>query len=264
MSAPAMPPVPGLAQLLLECRRRIRIQGCLRGSLETLLAVITGILFACLVDFLIPLPAFVRLLLLLLFLVTVAAVSWLRMIRPACDQIVDEELGAAIDLQYPELQEAIATAVTLNQADRSPAEIGSLAMRRHLVESIQNRLRAVTAASVITSTRTLRISGVAAGAVFLFLIPFLVWPSGSQLLLKRFAMPFANLETATNLYFEIPVADRIVARGSDVRFEAIPRWRTQEAGKLPDSVAVHLRSEVDSDATETLQMAWDELAQMFV
>ncbi|MCA9057164.1 MAG: hypothetical protein KDA85_01635, partial [Planctomycetaceae bacterium] len=46
--------------------------------------------------------------------------------------------------------------------------------------------------------------------------------------------------------------------------EAIPRWRTQEAGKLPDSVAVHLRSEVDSAATETLQMARDELAQRFV
>ena len=97
--------------------------------------------------------------------------------------------------------------------------------------------------------------------ILAILIPLLLWPSGSQLLLQRFVLPFANLAASSNLYFEVPDGNRTVAVNDDVQFVAIPRWRTGVGGKLPQDVVVEIQ--VLGGTSEDLPMEYDDAASQF-
>jgi hypothetical protein len=80
MSSGALPQVAGLQELLDSCRRLIRVHSLVRGFAEALCVLTACLLFACLLDYLVPLPSGVRLGLLAATLLTIEShrMNWER------------------------------------------------------------------------------------------------------------------------------------------------------------------------------------------
>ena len=171
------------------------------------------------------------------------------------------KLGAVVDLRFPELHEAIATLISIDSPTATSSESGSSLMRNRLEQSVRSQIGSILPSDVVPGKPVIKRWGLAALSVLAILIPIVLWPSGSQLLLQRFALPFANLAAPSNLYFEIPDGNRTVAANSDVQFVAIPRWRTNVAGKLPQDVVVEMQ--VQGGTIEDLLMNCDETTSQF-
>jgi hypothetical protein len=261
MSSGALVRVDGLQELLDRCQRLIRVHSLFRGLAETLCVLIAGIVFACVLDYFIVLPGFVRLGLLASTAIVTSIVAWRRLIHPVMAGTPDDELAAAVDLRFPELQESLATLVSIEAPTATASETGSLLMRERLQKHVQNQIRHVQPSAVIRSGTTIKRVALAVISVIAIAIPLSVWPSGSSLLMQRFVMPFANLAAATNLYFEVPDGNRTVATNSDVVFTAIPQWRSKVAEVLPTDVVLEMKTA--SGEYEELEMAFDESAGRF-
>ncbi|MEN9556633.1 MAG: hypothetical protein RLZZ232_2919 [Planctomycetota bacterium] len=240
--------IPALQQLLGQCQRRMRLHTLARGSAETVSVAAVCLSVSCLLDFLLILPGPLRLLL----LITSAALTLLvlirRLIQPLLASVPAEELGAAVDLRFPELHEALATLISLERMEAGHEAIGSVLMQQKLQRQVQSQLRIIRPSQVVQVQPVIQRAGVAGLLLLLGLVPLFGWPDGSQLLIRRLLLPFANLASPTNLFFEVPAADRIVASGTDVSFLAIPRWRTGRPGTLPQDVFVELRSALQPES----------------
>ncbi len=256
MSAGSAHFLPELERLLHGCRQRVRYQQAFRGSAETLAVMLLCIIGACFADWLLVLPAPARLSMLLLLTAVSWSVFWLRLIRPMRKILPAEELGAAIDLQYPGLHEAISTLVTSQPADRK-----SDALLAGLQDSVQQQLATVRPDRVISFAAAQQIARVAAGATLVLACLLLFWPDRSLLLLNRLVTPFANLESATSLYFEVPYGNRTVAAGSRVIIAAIPRWRSTDPGPLPQTVT--LEAVTASDDFPPQPLYWNPAQEQF-
>ncbi|MEQ9411337.1 MAG: hypothetical protein RIK87_26725 [Fuerstiella sp.] len=258
MSAGSLVQSPSVRRVLEHCRRQITRHTVLRGVAMVLIAFVVCVLLAATLDFLIGIPAPLRAALLAGSLLAGLWAAWRSLIKPLATRIPDQEVGAAVDLTVPELQESLATVISLGRPDVTSGEAGSALMRQRLEEQVATQLKQLKAEHFVDGRRTLRRCGTAAGLMLLVLLPALLWPSGTQLLAFRLLMPFANLESATNLYFEIPNGDRTVARGHDVRIAAAPKWRTQAHGERPEQVWLTLYG--SNGQSDSLTMSFDELS----
>jgi hypothetical protein len=261
MSSGAMVRVPGLQELLNRCQALIRIHTALRGLAETVCTVIVCLLVACSVDYLVSFSATGRLVMLVVSVGLVGYVAWTRLIHPLMQSAPAEVLGAAVDLQFPELHESLATLISIEEPGVTTGESGSLLMRERLEGQVRQQIRHLKPSAVVPSSGTLKRWGTAILCVLLALIPVGLWPSGSQLLVQRFLMPFANLASPSNLYFEVDEGNRVVAKGSDVEFHAVPHWRTDAAGELPNNVLIQI--EASTGQIEELQMSYDDVEGRF-
>jgi|GEM_PF-365204 len=261
MSSDALGQVDGLQELLNRCQRLIRVHALFRGFSETVCVLIAGLVFACLLDYLIGLPGLTRFGLLAGTVVITSLVGWKRLVRPALVNAPDEELGAAVDLQFPELQESLATLISLEQPTTTSSEAGSPLMRQRLQKHVQSQIGRVEPGALIKNSRTWKRCGLALVSVVAILIPLMLWPSGSQLLMQRFLMPFSNLAAASNLYFEVPDANRTVAINTDILFVAIPQWRTARPGRLPSEVTLEIQTA--SGERDTRPMTFDDAKSHF-
>ncbi|MCP4513017.1 MAG: hypothetical protein GY826_42205, partial [Fuerstiella sp.] len=135
-------------------------------------------------------------------------------------------------------------------------------MRQNLEHQVSERLSELRTREFVNPRRTMHQCGIAAGVLLVALIPVVLWPSGSQLLLQRLLTPFANLESASDLRFQIEEGDRTVARGSDARIVAKPSWRSGTVGTRPDDVQLELTA-IDGRA-DRITMVFDELSGAFV
>ena len=261
MSSGALVRVTGLQELLDRCRRLIRVHSILRGLAETLCVLIACVLFGCALDYLITLPSTVRLAVLGLTAVLFVAVTWKRLIAPLLEHAPAEELGAAVDLRFPELHESLATLISVENDHATSGEAGSALMRQRLEQHVQSQIHSIRPTAVVRSETTWKRCGLALSSVIALLIPLLLWPSGSQLLLQRFVMPLANLAAPTNLFFEVPDGNRTVATNTDIQFIAIPRWRTDAAGEIPTDVVLEMQGATGE--SEDLAMSFDEAEAQF-
>lgn len=261
MSSDALLRVPGLQELLDRCQKRIRLHAALRGVAETVCIAVVCLLAGCLTDFVFPLPGPARCLLLVTACTVILFAAWQRLLRPLLSRAPDDELGAALDLRFPQLQESLATLISVEQPDVSLGEAGSRLMRQRLENSVRTQIRELVPGSVVASGPTLKRWGLVVSVVILLMIPAWLWPSGASLLVQRFLFPFSNLAAPSNLYFEVPNANHTVATGSDVRFVAIPHWRTGTRGSLPTDVVVEIRT--GAQQTEHLAMGWDDAEAFF-
>lgn len=262
MSAGSLRQLPKVRETLRNCSRQITVHALLRGAASLILVSICFLLAASALDYLFTLPGVVRLVLLVIGLGGVAWIVWARLIQPLATHIPDSELGAAIDLSCPQLHESLATLISVERPEASASESGSPVMRARIEREVTARLSSVQTTQVVETRNTWRRCGMAGLLLIILLLPLTFWPSGSRILGQRLFMPLANLESATNLYFEVPKGSRIVARHSDVQFVAIPRWRTATEGTRPDVVVLQLRA--DDGNTETLPMGFDELSGGFI
>lgn len=252
--------VAGLTELLERVRRRIWMQSALRGTAETVSILIAGVLLSCGLDYLLSLPGVFRLTFLAatLFLTTVIAAR--RLIIPVLQVPPAEELGAAVDLEFPELQESVATLISIQQsADTNDAS--TRLMQERLRQSVEEHIQVARPSAIVKSQSTIRRCAMAGVALAFILIPVLLWPTGSGLLAQRFIMPFANLAAASNFYFELPNGNRIVARNTDVEFTAIPKWRNGIPEITPTNVTLELQTE--SGAIDELPMLLNSDQQQF-
>ena len=262
MSSGALPRVAGLQEILDRCQRLIKVYTVLRGVAETLCVLIACVLFGCLLDYLVALPAIVRLVTLVATLVLTGAVAWKRLIHPLIGDAPAEELGAAVDLRFPQLQEAIATLISVDRPTATSGEAGSALMRNRLEQHVRSQIGSIRPSEVVRGRPTIKRWGLASISILAISIPLLLWPSGSRLLLQRFVMPFANLAAPSNLFFEVPDGNRTVAANTDVQFVAIPRWRTNVAGKLPTDAVVEMQA-VSGTSSEVLPMAYADTESHF-
>lgn len=262
MSAPPVEQLSGLPGLLKSLRRRVWVSSAARGVADLTAIVLACVLLAAVLDFLLPLPSAVRLILLLVVLSAAAVAGWRRLLQPLLSRVPDDELAAAVDLSFPDLQESLATLLSVEPGRTPSGDPGSAVMRRHLVESVTGRLQSVQSDRVVSQRSTWRRVGVAGSVLVLALVPVLMWPAASRDLLQRLLVPFANTGTVSNLYFDVPDADRVVAIGSDVSFTAIPHWRTGEGHEIPTDVVVQLRAQ--SGLRDELTASWNELSSEFV
>jgi hypothetical protein len=251
-----------IAGVLQGCRRQITMHTLLKGAAAALVTAVGLLLICTLLDYLLGLPAEVRLAMLLLSAAASLAVLWKQLIHPLLTNVPDQELGAAVDLACPELHESLSTWVSLESPEASSSEAGSAVMRHQLQQQVAQRVKGLRSGSVVDGKSTVRRCLTAAGLVLLTLIPFLLWPSGAKLLAQRFLFPLANSATATNLYFEVPDGNRTVARGTDVQFLAIPKWRTDKPGQRPEEVELQMESAAGRSAV--VPMLFDESLQGYV
>ena len=240
--------VAGLSELLERCRRRIWIQSALRGIAETVSILIIGVLLSCGLDYLLSLPGLFRLAFLAITLLLTGIIAARRLIIPVLQVPPADELGAAVDLEFPELHESVATLISIQQSGDSN-DVSVRLMRERLRHSVEEQIQVVRPSAIVKSRSTIRRCGLAGLAIVVILIPVLLWPTGSGLLAQRFVMPFANLAAASDLYFELPEGNRVAARDTDVEFVAIPQWRNATPGtlpageKLPTDVKLEIRTE---------------------
>ena len=171
MSLSALNQVDGLQELLDRCQRLIRVHAFLRGLAETLCVLIAGIVCACALDYLIGLPSLVRMGLLAGTVLTTGVVAWKRLIHPILVQTPSEELGAAVDLQFPDLQESVATLISLQNPNATLSERGSSLMGRRLQEQVETRIRSVQPSAIIQPRRTFKRCVLALISVIAILIP---------------------------------------------------------------------------------------------
>jgi len=256
MSSATLSQIPGLSRLLLQCRRLVRLQAVLRGFAETIATGSITLLLACLLDYLLLLPSTPRLLLLLVTISTCVIVFIRRLLLPAIRTLPAEELGAAVDLQFPDLQEALATLASLSRPDISPDESGSDLMRQLLKQRTSQKLAQIRPGQVVPGQKTIRRSLQAAACLLAIFLPLTLWPDSSQLLARRLLTPFANLAAPTNLWFEITLPQQVAAVGSDVTFAATPRWRTAKPGTRPQQVTLELQTQ--DGRFEQISMSWNE------
>lgn len=262
MSAGTLTSSPRVQKVLQDCRRQIIRNTLLNGLATLLISVVACVLVATSLDFLFGIHSSVRAAMLVGAVAAAGWVAWRSLISPLSASIPNTELGAAIDLTVPDLNESLATLISLSGPDVTPAEAGSSLMRSHIEEQVAEQLQTLNPSEFVDGKRTLRQCGTAAGLVLAALLPVIFWPSGSRLLLQRLVQPFANLESAGNLYFEVPDGDRTVARRTDVQIAAAPRWRTEAPGERPQEVELHLIAQ--NGETERLTMSFDELSDRYV
>jgi hypothetical protein len=256
MSSASLSRVHGLQDLLDRCQRRIRVYAMLRGTAETVSVAIGGLLLSMLIDYFVILPSYARVVLLLATLAATIFVAIKRLIMPVTSSAPRDELGAAMDLKFPELQESLATLISFDDPGVSSSETGSALMRERLTSYVQKQIGTIVPARVVENRSAVNRCGIATASIILLLTPILLWPSGSQLLFQRFFMPLANLATPTDLFFEVPNGDRVVSIGSDVDLIAIPQWHSGKRGLLPQEVVVEILA--SNGSQDRLPMAFDE------
>lgn len=262
MSSGSFSQQPQVQTILDNCRRQIRNNALLAGASSVCLVVVAGLLLAAGLDYLLPLPSVVRAGLLVALISAVVYVTYRNLFQPLRSQLSDQQLGAAVDLSAPELQESLATLISIESPEATKAEAGSDVMRRHLQKHVSKRITQAVPSEVVDLTSTRKRCGVAGLVICLAMVPVVLWPSISALLLNRLVSPFQNLSTVSNLYFEVADANRTVARLSDVEIVAVPKWRDEQSNDLPESVQLILTS--NDGAIDSLSMLFDETQSAYV
>lgn len=262
MSSGSFTQQPQVQSVLHHCRRQIRNNALLAGIASVILVVLSGVLLAVGLDYLLPLPGTARAALLIGLVVAVVLAVYRSLVQPLTIKVTDEQLGAAVDLSAPELQESLATLISIEGPDATNAEAGSVVMRQHLREHVVNRISGAAPSDVVDLSATRKRCGIAGLVFCVAMIPVVVWPSISSLLLNRLIAPFENLSTVSNLYFEVADANRTVARNSDVQIAAVPKWRNETSSDLPESVQVKFTS--SDGSADFLPMLYDDAESAYV
>ena len=262
MSAASISENSRVQGILNRCRRQILLHTLLNGAALILIGLLSALLIATTLDFLIGLPGIVRALFLTVCVGLTVWIAWRTLISRMLHRIPQKELGAAVDLSVPDLNESLTTLISLQQPGVSDGEAGSELMRDHLEERVVDQLRHLDPRGFVDSGRLLRRIGLASVVIFAVLLPVALWPEGSQVLLARLIDPLSDHESATDLYFNVENGNRIVAIGSDVQIQATPAWRSGTARERPESVELVLQSSTGD--IEVLPMQFDETFSAFV
>ena len=124
MSAGSLSQSRQVQRILDSCRRQILQHTLLVGCATLLITVTAGLLAAGLLDYLLGLPGWARALTLTGFVATVGFVTWRFLVQPLRSAIPLNQLGAVIDISCPELNESLATLISIKRPEATSSETG--------------------------------------------------------------------------------------------------------------------------------------------
>jgi len=172
-----------------------------------------------------------------------------------------EVLASIVEQAHPELKDRLSSTIELNNPNVPEAHRGSALMRAELASETEALVTDIDFSETVSAERPLRWAAAGAVAIVLILTPFLFSPSSYGLLWSRFFLPWANYDSAGNLYFHIEAGDRFVARGSDVEIKAEPRFRSS-AEQPPASIWLNWTD--DSGESDSRKMDYDSDAKSYI
>ena len=240
---------------------RIRALSSLRGF-GLAVAISVGVILSCIaLDWIVDLPKFIRFGLLAAFVFAVIFSIFRLVLVPLMRRFDSNELAVLLESGNPELKESVSSAIELSDESLPSEHRGSSWMRKQLTRWTAKRVANADTSKALSKTSSLRGLGIGLAALIILAIPCMLWPNSSKLMASRFFQPWKNLDRPTNLYFEVLNGDRVIARGSDAKIVAIPRWHENEE-PLPESVLLNWSFE-DGD-TGRKRMTWDEGDEAYV
>jgi hypothetical protein len=238
ISPPAvMRPLPeegALRQRLAALRRRRRLVVAVRGAGFTLTVLLLCASLACYLDWLYHLSALYRAVLLVVLLVHTVLVAYGSLLRPLQERSDDLSLALRVEEQYPNLNDALASAVEfLNQATPPAGE--SAAARREAVRRALGRSASCDFKRIIDHRGLWWACGEAVTVLALAVTLVAVYPAAAATALARLAVPFGTFEWPRLTQVELGEVPRHI--GFNEGFEL----RGKVTGVIPARVTVVFR-----------------------
>lgn len=248
--------VDQLAQLESQVRRLALLRGM--GLVGLVLGA--GLAAGLAVDFLWELSLIVRIAMLLgVILATIAAV-WQFVVRPCVRDYRLLELAAVVETAHPVLRERLTSIIEFHDPDVTANYHGSDLMRELLSRQTVKQIRSWNVRESIPAGSSFRTASVGLGMVLLLAAPLAVSPSGYQLLIARFLTPWANLDSASDIVFDVHDGNRTVPRGRDVTIRVSVSRRS---GSTERPEHIWLNRVDPAGETEQRRMEFDDETRTF-
>ncbi len=206
-----------LNRLRTAFRRLLMLHGT--GRL-LMLAAGSALLLFCL-DYVLVLPAAVRVLLLLASLTALGTSAWRWLFRPVSRPLPDIELAHRIEASHPELRDKLLAAVAFTTGGGvDPRESGSLVQRT--IADAQSAIATVDPKRAAPSGRAVRFAAAGAGAVALLAVLGGLDPTLTGIWLQRAYGADVSWPQRTHLTMVLPESrDTVVARGSSLTVKVV-------------------------------------------
>jgi hypothetical protein len=253
-----------LGQLAARDRRRRAVRGCFR--LTSVIAIAGGLLLA--LDAWLTLPPIARSVLIAAAMCATFVSIWRWLIVPLRMVPDPASLAAAVEEQYPRLDERLSSSVEL--ASVSDSAFGSPALIDMLIRETDQRTRAIDFDRAAPS-RTPRLAiGILAAVTLSASIAVLLWPDWMAGLGRRLIHPWDNRLAVEPFAIAVTSNGDVVALGRrwSVRAELVPR---QDGVALPDHCTLTItpdggiptRFRMQSDSNGTHSFALDKADRGF-
>lgn len=230
-----------IAQVLHHAAAAIVRVRTAEGTLLALIVIVAGLLASCLADWLIHTPQPVRILLFLLQLSAVAAVLWLRVLRPLFHKPSDREAALRLQNKFPALRCAPISAIELACGHGK-----SLAGARVLIERLGAEtaalLRGINPSHVATPNAIPKLAKIAAVLVFLNVVWIvLLWPDSPTWLAR---WPGLRVPPPTQTIVRDVTTDFTARRGANVELRALAEGVIPRSGRVRLDFADGTTSEI--------------------
>lgn len=220
-----------LKRQLNQLDRRIRSLALLRGLGLVVLVLVCLVTLQISIDFLFSLNSTARIIMSSISLAVLTGCLWFGILRRVIQKRTPVELAAIVEESQSSLNERLTSVLELASAQD---ETSSVMMRERLARETIASLTNFNITDSVPSDRAMRFIMSAGIAILIFITPLLFWPDPYRLLLSRSMIPWGNFATVSSLYFDVQPGDETVARGTDLKIVAEPRWHTKEPGKIND------------------------------
>lgn len=211
MSVASLP--PSLRTKLDRLGRRLRLLRLVRGLSVFLLTIAVGAGLALAADAWLELPPAGRWVLFVAWAGTTAWVGWRWLVRPLRRPVSPAALAAAVEDEYPRLDERLTTAVELDEANHFH---GSPAFVQLLVRDAELKSRPVDFVGVARPRSAVRMAFAAGAALALLACPAIVWPDYYVGLGRRLLMPWDRRPAVIPFEIAVTPGTAFTARGRPV------------------------------------------------
>ena len=236
---------PSLRSRLAAVARRVRILRVVRGlSLVALALLLTGGT-ALLADYLVALPAAVRLALFGGWVILGVGTLFVGLVLPLSRRLGAADLAAVVEQKYPELAERLTTTVELAQT--GGRYHGSRALVALLVSDTAQRTSRLDFLPAVSARAALALGSAALAVFVLVLTPGVVWPGQYARLSERFFCAWRFPKAVAPYDLEVTSGDVLAARGRPAMFSVrlVPH---HDGAKLPPRCTLVL---TDADGRES-------------
>jgi len=228
-------PIPLPKPLILALKKASQAISKVRATEGVLLAgiiLLAGVLFFCLVDWLILTPQPVRILLFLIQMLAISGILWLRVFRPLAHLPSDRESALLLQKKFPALKTALISVLELSCGHGRSYPGSRSLVERHCRESatLLKDIKPADVASPNTIAKLTKIAGPLLLANLLWIA--LLWP-GSINWLARW--PGLSVRPPTQTVVRDVTAKLTVHRGSNVELLA------RAEGVIPKAGVVSLK-----------------------
>lgn len=234
MAAATLP--PSLRTQMDRLAGRLRRLTLIRGSSVVLLTAVVGAAVAMGLDAAFALPPILRIGLTAAWLGAIAVVTWRTVSRMFRQPVSATALAAAVEDEYPLLDERLTSAIEVTATDRPS---GSPAFVELLVRETERKTRALDfhrAAPPYAAGRRVAVAGV---AIALVTAAALYWPDESLGLGRRLVMPWDRRPAVMPFEIAVRPGDAFAPRGRPLTVDVELR-RARDNARIPDTCTLIL------------------------